>query len=216
MGQKVNATALRLGINQDWKASWFSRGNSEYQKNVYEDYKIKEEVRKAFQPAGLESILVSRSGNKVEVEIKVARPGIAIGRGGEGIEKIKEDLSKKFKQNIDIKISEVRRADTSARIIARAIADGIERRQPPKLLMMSYKEKAIAAGAKGIRILVSGRIGGNSQARIIKATEGAVPLHTFKAEIDFAKEVAVTMEAGLLGVKVWVYNPPLEKEGNKK
>jgi small subunit ribosomal protein S3 len=212
MGQKISANALRLGINKDWKSSWFSSSNSQYQDNLIEDIKIKKDVAKAFKQAGLEAVFLKRNGNNIEVEVKVARPGIAIGRGGEGIEKIKSELTKKFRKPIDVKISEVKKSDTSARIIARGIADGIERRQPPKLLMISFKEKAMAAGAKGIKIWVSGRIGGSSQARMIKLSEGPVPLHTFRANIDYAKETAVTMDAGLLGVKVWVYKSEEEEK----
>jgi small subunit ribosomal protein S3 len=207
MGQKVNANALRLGINKNWKSSWFSNSKEIYTKNLAEDLAIREYVRGAFKQSGLENVFVRRHGDKVEVEVAVARPGVAIGRGGEGIENVKKALSRKFKKAVDVKISEIKKADTSARIIARSIADGIERRQPPKLLMMSYKEKAMASGAKGIRIWVGGRIGGNSQARTIKISEGPVPLQTFRAQIDFAKETAHTLDAGLLGVKVWVYNP---------
>ena len=216
MGQKINANALRLGINKDWKSSWFTSSKEQYVKNLQEDLAIREDVKKAFKQSGLETAFVRRNGNKVEVEVAVAKPGVAIGRGGEGIENVKRDLSKKFKKTVDVKITEVKRADTSARIIARSIADGIERRQPPKLLMASYKEKAISAGAKGIRIWVGGRIGGNSQARTIKVSEGPVPLHTFRAEIDFAKEAAQTLDAGLLGVKVWVYNPVKKDEKDNK
>jgi small subunit ribosomal protein S3 len=215
MGQKINANAMRLGINKTWKSSWFAGSKDLYSENLQEDLAIREDVKKAFKQSGLETVFVRRNGNKIEVEVTVAKPGVAIGRGGEGIERIKTELTKKFKKPVDVKISEIKRADTSARIIARSIADGIERRQPPKLLMMSYREKAISAGAKGIRIWVSGRIGGNSQARTIKVSEGPVPLHTFRAEIDFAKETAVTLDAGLLGVKVWVYNPPKKTEENK-
>ena len=212
MGQKINANALRIGINKDWKSSWFTSSQDQYSKNLHQDMAIREDVRKAFKQAGLETVFVRRSGEKIEVEVTVAKPGVAIGRGGEGIENIKKELTKKFKQAVDVKITEIKKADTSARIIARSIADGIERRQPPKLLMASSKEKAIGAGAKGIRIWVSGRIGGNSQARTIKISEGPVPLHTFRAEIDFAKETAATLDAGLLGVKVWVYNPVKKEE----
>ena len=211
MGQKINANALRIGINKDWGVSWFSSRDTQYRENVAEDLQIKNDVREAFKQAGLESIYLARQGKKIEVEVKVARPGIAIGRGGEGIENVKKQLAKKFKKPIEVKISEVKKADTSARIIARSIADGIEKRQPPKLLMMSFKEKAMAAGAKGIKIWVSGRIGGNAQARLMKVSEGPVPLHTFRADIDFAKETVKTLDAGLLGVKVWVHNEQ-EKE----
>ncbi len=216
MGQKINANALRLGINKDWKSSWFASSNEQYVKNLQEDLAIREDVKKAFKQSGLETAFIRRNGNKVEVEVAVAKPGVAIGRGGEGIETVKKDLTKKFKKTVDVKIIEVKRADTSARIIARSIADGIERRQPPKLLMASYKEKAIGAGAKGIRVWISGRIGGNSQARTIKISEGPVPLHTFRAEVDFAKETAQTLDAGLLGVKVWVYNPVKKDEKDNK
>lgn len=215
MGQKINATALRIGINKGWKSSWFANSKDLYSKNLKEDLAIRKEVGKAFKQSGLEAVFIRRNGNKIEVEVTVAKPGVAIGRGGEGIENVKKDLTKKFKKPVDVKISEIKKADTSARIIARSIADGIERRQPPKLLMMSHKEKAIAAGAKGIRIWVSGRIGGNSQARTIKVSEGPVPLHTFRAEIDFAKETAATLDSGLLGVKVWVYNPKKKEEKDK-
>ncbi len=216
MGQKINANALRLGINKTWNSSWFAGSKDAYAKNLKEDLEIKKDVSKAFKQSGLETVFVSRDGDKIGVEVTVAKPGVAIGRGGEGIENVKKSLTKKFKKNVDVKISEIKKADTSARIIARSIADGIERRQPPKLLMASYKEKAMGAGAKGIRIWVGGRIGGASQARTIKVSEGPVPLHTFRAEIDFAKETAVTMDAGLLGVKVWVYNPPKSEESKKK
>ncbi len=212
MGQKINANAMRLGINKDWKSSWFARSKDQYAKNLHQDMAIKDDVKLAFKQAGLETVFVRRSGDKVEVEVTVAKPGVAIGRGGEGIENVKKALTKKFKTAIDVKITEIKKADTSARIIARSIADGIERRQPPKLLMASCKEKAIGAGAKGIRIWVSGRIGGNSQARTIKISEGPVPLHTFRAEIDFAKETAQTLDSGLLGVKVWVYNSTKKEE----
>ncbi len=215
MGQKINANALRLGINKTWKSSWFARSKEAYSANLHEDLAIRKEVTEAFKQSGLEAVFVRRDGDKVEVEVTVAKPGVAIGRGGEGIENTKKQLKKKYKKNIEVKISEIKKADTSARIIARSIADGIERRQPPKLLLMSHKEKAINAGAKGIRIWVGGRIGGSSQARTIKVSEGPVPLHTFRAEIDFAKETAATLDAGLLGVKVWVYNPPRKDEENK-
>ncbi len=215
MGHKINANALRIGINKDWKASWFSRKDSQYRSNVAEDLEIKDDVRRAFGQAGLDAIFLLRQGQKIEIEVKVARPGIAIGRGGEGIENVKKELSEKFKKPIEVKISEVKKGDTSARIIARSIADGIEKRQPPKLLMMSFKEKAMAAGAQGIKIWVSGRIGGSSQARLMKVSEGSVPLHTLKADIDYAKETAQTLDAGLLGVKVWVHHAQ-DKDENKQ
>lgn len=207
MGQKVNSNAVRLGISQGWKSSWFANSKQMYKDNVAQDLIIKKFVKKAFRPAGLEDVIVRRNGNMIEVEVSVARPGVAIGRGGEGIENVKKELALMINKAVEVKISEVKKADVSAAIIARSIAEGVERRQPPKLLMASHKEKAMAAGAKGIKIWVSGRIGGASQARTMKVSEGPVPLQTLRAEIEYAEETAHTMDSGLMGIKVWVYNP---------
>jgi small subunit ribosomal protein S3 len=137
--------------------------------------------------------------------VSVARPGVAIGRGGEGIDKLQKEMKALTKMDAEVKIKEVKKADMSARIIARTIAEGIERRQPSKLLMMSAKEKAMMAGAKGLRIWISGRINNASQARTIKVTAGTVPAQTLKADIDFAMDTAKTSDAGLMGIKVWIY-----------
>jgi len=155
--------------------------------------------------AGIDTIGINRTASKIEIEVFVARPGVAIGRGGEGIDILQKDLKRTYKTDVEIKIREVKKADISARIIARNIADGVQRRQPSKLLVASAKEKAMMAGAKGIRIWVSGRINNASQARTVKANAGSVPAQTLRADIDYAQEVAQTMDAGLMGIKVWVY-----------
>ena len=157
----------------------------------------------------IDRVEINRFANKVEVIVYVARPGVAIGRGGEGIDKLQKELKRSTRADIEVKIREVKKADISASIIARGIADGIERRQPSKLLVQSAKEKAMMAGAKGLRIWVSGRINNASQARTVKVTAGSVPAQTFKADIDYAAETAKTIDAGLMGIKVWIY------KGNK-
>jgi small subunit ribosomal protein S3 len=204
MGRKVNANAIRIGINKTWTSVWYAK-KADYAELLAQDLKIKKIVGKQMKDAGIDEIKINRALNKIEVELFVARPGVAIGRGGEGIDQMQKDLSKKFKKEVEIKIREVKKADLSARIIARAIADGIERRQPSKLLVLSAKEKAMMAGAKGIRIWVSGRINNASQARTVKTTAGSVPAQTLKADIDYAEETAKTLDAGLMGIKVWVY-----------
>ena len=204
MGRKINANIIRIGINKTWKSVWYSP-KSEYPASLYQDLQIKKIVSEKMKDAGIDSIGIKRAANKIEIEVFVARPGVAIGRGGEGIDLLQKDLKRMTKSDVEVKIREVKKPDISARIIARGIADGIERRQPPKLLMASAREKAMLAGAKGIRIWVSGRINNASQARTIKTNAGSIPAHTLRADIDYAKEVAQTLNAGLMGVKVWVY-----------
>ncbi len=204
MGRKVNANAIRMGINKTWNSVWYS-SKAEYAKLLAQDLKIKEEVTQKMKDAGIDTIGINRTASKIEIEVFVARPGVAIGRGGEGIDLLQKDLRRWTKKDVEVKIREVKKADISARIIARSIADGIGRRQPSKLLVASAKEKAMMAGAKGIRIWVSGRINNASQARTVKANAGSVPAQTLRADIDYAQEVAQTMDAGLMGVKVWVY-----------
>ena len=204
MGRKVNPNAIRIGINKTWDSTWYV-DKAKYPEVLQQDLKIREIITKDLHDAGIDKVRIYRTVKKIDIEVFVARPGVAIGRGGEGIDRLQKKLSRMVKQDVEIKIKEVAKADISARIVARGIADGIERRVPSKLLMISAKEKAIMAGAKGIKIAISGRINNASQARTIKAGEGSVPAQTLKADIDYAEETAHTIDAGLMGVKVWIY-----------
>lgn len=204
MGRKVNPKAIRIGINRTWDSVWYTDKNK-YPKLLQEDLMIREAVRKSMKDAGLDSVKINKFLNKIEVIAYVGRPGVAIGRGGEGIDLLQKQLSKRLKTNVEIKVREVRKADLSARIVARSIADGIERRQPSKLLVASAKEKIMASGAKGLKIWISGRINNASQARTVKTNAGSVPAQTLRADVDYAFEVANTIDAGLMGVKVWIY-----------
>lgn len=204
MGRKVNANAIRMGINKSWNSVWFAN-KVDYAGVLAQDLKIKGIVKKTMHDAGIDKICINRTLNNIEVEVYVARPGVAIGRGGEGIDKLQKDISRMAKKSVEIKIKEVKKSDLSANILAGGIVDGIERRQPAKLLMASAKEKAMLAGAKGVKIWISGRINGISQARTIKATDGSVPAQTLKADIDYAEATAKTLDGGLMGVKVWIY-----------
>lgn len=204
MGRKVNPKAVRMGVNKTWDAVWYS-DKASYPKMFLQDLKIEKKIRTSMKDSGVDKVKINRSANKLEIIAFVARPGVAIGRGGEGIDKLQKELKRMTKSEVDLKIREVRKADISAAIIARGIADGIERRQPSKLLVLSAKEKAMMAGAKGLRIWVSGRINNASQARTVKAQAGSVPAQTLKADVDYASETAKTMDAGLMGIKVWIY-----------
>ena len=204
MGRKVNPNAIRMGINKTWDSVWYA-DKAEFAKIFAQDLKIEKKIRETMKDSGVDHIKINRSANKIEIIANVARPGVAIGRGGEGIDKLQKELKRMTKADVEVKIREVKKADLSARIIARTIAEGIERRQPSKLLMLSAKEKAMMAGAKGLRIWISGRINGASQARTIKVNSGTVPAQTLKADVDFAEDTAKTLDAGLTGIKVWIY-----------
>ena len=204
MGRKVHPKAIRIGVNKEWDSRWYAH-KTDFPKTLSQDLKIKEKIHESMKDAGIDRIRIKRSVGKLEILVYVARPGVAIGRGGEGIDLLQKELSKKLKTNVELKVKEVGKADLSARIVARTIADGIERRQPSKLLAASAKEKIMAAGAKGLKIWVSGRINNASQARTVKTTAGSVPAQTLRADVDYAYEVAQTMDAGLMGVKVWIY-----------
>ena len=204
MGRKVNPNAVRMGLNKTWDSTWYAK-KADFPKALFQDLKTKKIIRKKLHDSGIGQVKIFRTAKKVDIDVFVARPGVAIGRGGEGIDKLQKELIRVLKQDVEVKIKEVAKADLSARVLARTIADGIERRQPPKLVMLSAKEKAMMAGAKGVKIWVSGRINNASQARTIKANGGSVPAQTLKADIDYSEETAKTIDAGLMGVKVWVY-----------
>lgn len=205
MGQKMNPNAMRLGIGRTWKSRWFTDDGDKFRDQLHQDIKIREYLNKKLGMAGLQKIEILRSSNTITVNATVARPGVAIGRGGEGIDAIKTYLSRKFQAPIDLKIHEVKKPDTSARVIARTIVEGMERRRSPKRLMVTEKEKAMNAGAKGIKIWISGDFGVPKQSRTLKVEEGEVPLQTLRAGIDYASEAAQVRNAGLHGVKVWVF-----------
>jgi len=204
MGRKVHPNAIRIGINKKWDSVWYAH-KTKYPALLAEDIKIKKLVGKNMKDAGIDSIIIERAMNRISINVFVARPGVAIGRGGEGIDLLQKELNKMTKQNVEVKIREVKKADLSARILARSIADGIERRQPSKLLVINARDRAMRAGAKGVRIWVSGRINNASQARTVKMDAGSVPAQTLRADIDYSEEIAQTTNAGLMGVKVWVY-----------
>ncbi|HQF36593.1 MAG TPA: 30S ribosomal protein S3, partial [Candidatus Dojkabacteria bacterium] len=162
-------------------------------------------VAKKVKSAGLAGVNIRRASGKVIITMKVARPGVVIGRQGSGIETLKQELKSIVKEEIDLRIKEVESVETNARIIANNIVEGIEKRQAPKLLANAEINKAMQAGAKGVMIWVSGRIRGQKDARRLKFIDGSVPLQTIRADIDYACEVAQYPNAGKTSVKVWVH-----------
>ncbi len=204
MGQKVNPISLRLGINRTWNFCWFAEGE-QYADLLHQDLKIRSFLRKKFgQQGAISRIVIERPHMKCRVIIHTARPGVVIGKKGADIESIRRQISKMTNVETNINIVEVRKPETDARLIAESIALQLERRAPFRRTMKRALQLAMRLGAEGIRINCAGRLGGAEIARTEWYHEGRVPLHTLRANMDFAKVDAQTTY-GVCGIKVWVF-----------
>jgi len=211
MGQKVNPTAFRLGNTFSWNSLWYAT-KSQYQNVVLEDHKIRTFLRKRLGNAGLVKITIERSVTALKLVLLVSRPGVVIGKGGENLRVLSEELDKlintsKEKRNklkIDIKVEEERNPDLSAKLVAERIADQLSKRYPHRRAVGQALEKVMQAGAKGVKIALSGRIGGAEIGRTEKYAEGSVPTQTLRANIDYFQMPAHT-RSGYVGIKVWIY-----------
>ena len=204
MGQKVNPIGYRLGVNKDWQSKWYKNKNK-YGSTLMKDLKIREYLEKNLKDAAVASITIERKKNRCEVTINTAKPGVIIGRGGEDIDKLRKALSKEVNEEVYVNIQDVsKQADLCAQLVADNIAMQIENRAPFRSAQKRAIRNTMKAGAKGIKTLVSGRLGGAEMARSEGYTEGTVPLHTIRADIDYAESEANTTY-GKIGVKVWIY-----------
>lgn len=207
MGQKVNPISFRTGINKDWSSRWFSRDKS-YKDVLAEDFATREFLETRLRPAGLSRIEIERAIDKRTITVFVSRPGIVIGRGGSGLEETKKLLMKKLRLKdegkMEFRVEEVKNPDIDAKLIAVSCAEQLAKRIPHKRVIGSSLERIQRAGAKGGKIILSGRLGGAEIARKESGKFGSIPLQTIKADIDFASIGAQT-KAGLVGVKVWIY-----------
>ncbi len=202
MGQKVSPIGMRVGVIRDWESRWFAE--KEYGTLLQEDIKIRECLFKELKDAEVSRIEIERSKNNVQLFIKTARPGTIIGQDGERVEALKKKVEKIIDgKRLNIKVVEIANPDLDARLVARSIADQLEGRASFRTVQKRAIQKTMRSGAKGIRTLVSGRLGGTDIARSEGYSEGVVPLHTIRADIDFAHEGALTTY-GILGVKVWI------------
>ena len=203
MGQKVSPHGLRVGIIKDWDSKWYA-DKKNFADYLVEDNKVREYVKKKLYVAGVSKVLIERAAeNKMRVIVLTAKPGMVIGRSGDGIEVLKADLKKMTGKEIEISIEEVRRAELDAQLTAESIAQALERRISFRRAMKQAIGRTMKAGAKGIKVMVSGRVGGAEIARSEKYSEGNVPLHTLRADIDYGFAEADTTY-GKLGVKVWI------------
>ena len=204
MGQKVNPIGYRLGVNKDWDSRWYAN-KKDFGTTLNKDLKIREYLKKHLKDAAVASIIIERKKNRCEVTINTAKPGVIIGRGGEDIDKLRKALSREVKEDVYVSIVDVsKQADLNAQLVADNIAMQIENRAPFRSAQKRAIRNTMKAGAKGIKTLVSGRLGGVEMARSEGYTEGTVPLHTIRADIDFAQSEADTTY-GKIGVKVWIY-----------
>lgn len=202
MGQKVHPIGLRIGIIRDWESKWYA--GKDYALFLHEDLKIRDFVFNRLKDASVPKVEIERAANRVTVTIHTAKPGIVIGKGGQEVEILRNALSKMTGKKVHINIMEIKRADLDAKLVADNIARQLENRVSFRRAQKQVIQRAMRAGAKGIKTMVSGRLGGADIARSEHYSEGTVPLHTLRADIDYGTAEADTTY-GKLGVKVWIY-----------
>jgi small subunit ribosomal protein S3 len=202
LGQKVNPIGLRIAVNKNWRSRWFA-GKKEFSDLLQEDIKIREVVQKRLKDASLSNVFIERYANRVRVTIRTARPGLVIGRKGEDIEKLREQLSLLTKKEVYVEIDEVKTPDLDASLVAENIALQLERRVSFRRAMKRAIQMAMDTGAEGIKVMASGRLGGAELSRTESYKDGKIPLHTLRANIDYGVATARTV-AGAIGIKVWI------------
>lgn len=202
MGQKVNPIGLRVGINRTWDSRWFS--GRHYADRLVEDLRLREYIRDRLKPAGISKVIIERAAKNTRVTVHAARPGVIIGKKGADIEKLRKDLSGSAGGEVSLNIVEIRKPEIDAQLVAEGIAQQLERRVSFRRAMKRGVQSAMRLGAKGIRVNVSGRLGGADIARMEWYREGRVPLHTLRADLDYGFSEALTT-FGIIGIKVWIY-----------
>ena len=204
MGQKTHPIGFRLGIVKDWQARWFAANQRDYRALVSEDLSVRNEIKSDYPDAGVSRVDIERGSGDVTVTIHTARPGIVIGRGGQRVEELRKKLEIRAGRRVRLNVQEIRQPELDAYLVARNISDQLERRIAFRRAIRQTLGRTMQAGAQGIKIICSGRLGGADIARSEKAMEGRVPLHTLRADIDYGLAEAAT-EFGRIGVKVWIY-----------
>lgn len=214
MGQKVSPIGLRIGINKDWESKWYAPAK-DFSKYLKNDIKIRGYIDKNLDRASISKVEIERNKKRTEIIIHTSKPGIIIGRGGEEIEKVKKAISKLAGENIQISIVDIKKPDIDAQIVANSIASQISNRASFRMAQKRAIKNALKGGAKGIKTLVSGRLGGAEIARSEGYSEGNTPLHTLRADVDYATAEAATT-FGKIGVKVWIYKGEILSSNKKE
>lgn len=212
MGQKVHPHGMRIGIIKTWDAKWYA--GKDYAKFLHEDIKIRDMIKKKLFTAGVSRVEIERLSSRVKVIVHTAKPGMVIGRGGAGIEQLKAALKKLTGKVIDVNIAEIKQAELDATLVAENIASQLEKRIAFRRAMKQSVGRTMRMGAKGIKVMVGGRLGGAEIARSESYREGSIPLHTLRADIDYGTAEAHTTY-GRIGVKVWIYKGEILPEAKK-
>ncbi len=213
MGQKINPTGLRVGVIRDWESRWYA--DKDYADLLHEDIKIREYLENRLSIAAVSSIEIERAANRVNITIHTGKPGMVIGKGGSEVEALRKSLNSLTGKRVHINIVEIKKVDLDAQLVAENIARQLENRISFRRAQKQTIQRAMRGGAKGIRTQVSGRLGGADIARAEHYSEGTVPLHTLRADIDYAHAEADTTY-GKLGVKVWIYRGEVLPTKNNK
>ena len=212
MGQKVSPVGLRIGINKGWEANWYANKNN-FGETLEKDLKIRKFLDKKLANAGVSSVEIERNAKRCEVIVHTSKPGVIIGKGGEEIENLKKEIAKLTNENVQISIADIKKPDLDATLVAKSIAEQIENRASFRMAQKKAIRNVMKAGAKGVKTSVAGRLNGADIARAEGYSEGTIPLHTLRADVDYATAEADTT-FGKIGVKVWIYKG--EILGNKK
>ncbi len=203
MGQKVNPFNFRIGLLRTWPSQWFAQGNK-YRKFLLEDLIIRSLIQQQLKESGIAEIIIKRSAKQLDIKIKSSRPGVVIGKGGTGIEKLKAKIEKKIQSKVKVSIEEITKPDLNAKVVALAIAEQLEKRIPYRRVVKQSLDRMMQAGALGCRVVVAGRLNGSEMTRREMFVKGKIPLNTLRADVDYAYVPARTVY-GLIGVKVWIY-----------
>ena len=214
MGQKINPTGLRIGVIKDWESRWYAK-KADFGDTLVEDYELREYLLETLAPAGVPKVEIERTAKRVRINIHVAKPGMVIGRGGAEIEKLKATLEKKLGKEVSLNIIEIKVPDVNSTLVAESIALQLEKRISYRRALKQAIGRAMKLGAKGIKIQVSGRIGGAEIARSETYKEGTIPLQTIRADIDYGFAEAKTTY-GRIGVKVWIYTGEVLQVSNNE
>lgn len=203
MGQKVHPNGIRLGIIRDWESKWYATG-TDYRDQLIEDQKIRTYLNKRLANAAVSKLKIERNAENINVRIHTARPGIVIGKKGQDIEKLRQELSRQVKGNVSVSVEELRKPELDAQLVAASITQQLEGRVAYRRATKRAVQNAMRLGAEGIKVMVGGRLNGAEIARSEWYREGRVPLHTLRADVDYGQAEALTTY-GILGVKVWIY-----------
>ncbi|GAA0809361.1 MULTISPECIES: 30S ribosomal protein S3 [Ligilactobacillus] len=215
MGQKVNPTGLRVGIIRDWDAKWYAE--KDFATDLHEDLRIRKFIENKLANASVSTIEIERAAKRVNISIHTAKPGMVIGKGGSEVEKLRQELNKLTGKRVHINIVEIKKPDLDAKLVGENIAQQLENRIAFRRAMKQAMQRTMRAGAKGIKVQVAGRLNGADMSRVEHFSDGTVPLHTLRADIDYAWVEASTTY-GQLGVKVWIYRGevlPTKKNNSK-